>query len=423
MKMHFILLLMLILSSASFAQLPGAGLVAHYNFNRELNKDSTRVYDMSGNRNHGSMLGYLSYTPDRYGVPCSALYFDGSSYVTIPSSKSLKRPQDGLTIAVWFKLAQGADFFKQWITICCKSDHPDETLESPQYRMQATAQTVSINTAFTKRVIPQLKYEVWYFYAYTYDGNKVSVYLDGRYVFEHDYSNPLLPNDMPLEIGRDLPGALEYYYGAMDDLRIYDRALSESELTQLYQDKSEANDPDRCPQPPSQVASISLPPAVQVVPPSTLPDTTPSNPALPLPTTPIVLSSPPADSFAGLPEKILNIPIKYQKTVEVQSQEVTIYPYDNEKEDGDVISVNVNGVWVLDHFEIKNKKPNPSRSSLIKCSLNPGTYNYFISRAWNVGSIPPNTLTVEIDDGVTVQKVLINSDVGLSGGIRIVCKQ
>lgn len=414
MKIHFFFLFFA-LGGTSLAQLPNSGLVAYYNFNLDLKKDSTRLYDMSGNQNHGSILGDVNYTPDRYGVPCSALYFDGNSYVTIPSSKSLKKPQNELTIAVWFKLAGGADFFKQWITICCKSDQPYETLESPQFRMQATAQTVSINTEFTERVTPSLKYEVWYFYAYTYDGTKMNVYLDGRYVFEYDYSGTLLPNDMPLEIGRDLPGALEYYYGAMDDLRIYDRALSESELSQLYQDKSEANAVDRCLPPPQFETSLHAAPYPQ----STTPTPSPLDTSLFNQVSPVL----PVDSFAGLPSTIVDIPIKYQKTVHVQSREVTIYPYDNEKEDGDTVSINVNGVWVRDHYRLKNKKSNPSRDTLIKCSLNSGNYNYFISKAWNVGSIPPNTLTIEIDDGVSIQNVLINSEVGISGGIRIICVQ
>ncbi len=129
------------------------------------------------------------------------------------------------------------------------------------------------------------------------------------------------------------------------------------------------------------------------------------------------------NDFTGLPDKIADIPVKYQKTINVKSREVTIYPFDNEKEDGDIVSININGVWVRDHFTLKLKKASPNQVDLIKCSLNPGDYNYIISRAWNVGSIAPNTLTIKIDDGVSVQEVLINSDVGLSGGIRIVCNK
>lgn len=139
----------------------------------------------------------------------------------------------------------------------------------------------------------------------------------------------------------------------------------------------------------------------------------------------IVLDSltPKSESFYDLPKKIAEIPIKYQKTITVQSSEVTIYPFDNEKEDGDIVSININGVWVRDQFGLKNMKTNPDRDDLIRCSLNPGKNNYFISRAWNVGAIAPNTLTIKIDDGVSVQEVLINSDIGLSGGIRIVCNK
>lgn len=442
MKLFCIFILCTALSvNFIFGQMPTSGLIAHYNFNRDANKDTSRLYDISGNRNHGTILGSIHYTPDRFGVGCSALFFDGQTFISVPTSKSLERPQDAITIAVWFKIANHADFFKQWITICCKSDQTDETSESPQYRMQATAQTVSINTEFTENVIPQLKYEVWYFYAYTYDGSTVKVFLNGRYVFEYNYSGKLNRNNMPLEIGRDLPGTLEYYFGAMDDLRIYDRALSEKELNQLYQDNSEAGDLDRCPNLNTYLTTRATPhktttsaqPTIKVKS-SGLPSTNtdeeqdsllPSSVTPTASSTTVSPSSPsiPGNQFLGLPDTLDNIPINYQEIINVKNINIFIYPYDNEKEDGDIVSININGVWVRDYYELKTKKDNPSRGALIKCSLNPGNYNYFISRAWNLGKIPPNTLTIEINDGVSVQKVTINSEIGLSGGIRINCEK
>lgn len=127
--------------------------------------------------------------------------------------------------------------------------------------------------------------------------------------------------------------------------------------------------------------------------------------------------------FVGLPEKMTEIPINYQKTITVKNREITIYPYDNEKEDGDIVSININGVWVRDKYTLKSKKPNPNENELIKCLLNEGENNYFISRAWNLGTVPPNTLTIKIDDGVSIQEVMINAQLGLSGGIRIVCNK
>jgi hypothetical protein len=407
-----------------FAQsLPRSGLIAHYNFNRDMAKDSSRIFDLSGNQNHGTVMGTVNYATDRFGVPCSALSFDGQSYVTVPSSRSLKKPQRGLSIAVWFRLSKGADFFNQWITICCKSNESGESPENPQYRMQATAQTVSINTEFTERIIPQIKYEVWYFYCYTFDGNKVITYLDGRIFFEMDYNSTLNSNDMPLEIGHDLPGAEEFFLGSMDDLRIFDRALSENEIDLLYQDRLEANAIDRCILPPAIV--VSSPTIIPAPPPTTI-DSSQMNQQQSNPSNTQKPPSPPplTDAYTGLPDSIEEIPIKYQKTVEVKNRQVSIYPYDNEKEDGDIVSININGVWVRDHYELKKKKDPPSNASLIRCSLNPGKYNYLISKAWNKGTIGVNTLTILIDDGSgSPQEVQINSDVGLSGGIRIICKK
>lgn len=385
------------------AQVPNQGLVACYNFNKPINGDSYVVLDQGPYKNHGLVTGNVKYTEDRFGVPCSALWFDGKTYVTVPNSVSLKKPQQEITITVWFKIAEGADFFKQWLTICCKGNQSNETPNCPQYRMQATAQTISINTEFTREVIPQISYNTWYFYAYTFDGNTVRAYLNDRKFFETPYYGYLSPNDMPLEIGRDIPGYEEYFFGAMDDLRIYYRSLSEKEIIMLYNDRTEEKSISRC------FSSHPYSPSPK------LSNTNSNDPA----NVDSILSK--SNKYSGLPDSIEGQPVKYQNIIEVKRREVLIYPYDNEKEDGDVVSININGVWVRDQYEIKNKKTNPPANMLIRCILNPGDNNYLISRAWNVGRIPPNTLTIEINDGFSVQKLTINSDVGLSGGIRIIC--
>ncbi len=49
-----------------------------------------------------------------------------------------------------------------------------------------------------------------------------------------------------MEIGRDVPGNLEYFIGTMDDLRIYERSLSAREINQLYQDDTDEKLPKPC---------------------------------------------------------------------------------------------------------------------------------------------------------------------------------
>lgn len=377
-----------------FAQkVPTSGLIAHYKFDFDPAINSNTVKDYSPNGNDGKIRGGLKYVEDRFSIDCSAMNFDGSGYITVPNSQSLQSPRDAFSAAVWIKLNKGCDFFKEWLTICCKSDLSREADNSPQYRMQATAQTVSINTEFTENFIPPLSYDVWYFYVYTYDGSSVKVYINAKLVFEYPYSGVLEENSMPLEIGRDVPGGLEFYNGVMDDLLLYNRSLSDREIGILFKAMSETqssrcNLPAPAPTQKDNVKTITVP----------------------------------GNKFDDLPKTIGKDAVEYQNEIIVKDTEVSIYPYDNEKEDGDIVSININGVWVRDKYALKNKSPSPSGALLIRCSLIPGESNYLVSKAWNLGSIPPNTLTIEINDGHSVQKVTLNSQIGLSGGIRLNCK-
>jgi hypothetical protein len=384
-------------------KVPTSGLVAYYKFDYEPRLKSKVLKDYSPNGNDGKIVGVMDYVEDRFGVGCSAMNFDGNSYVTVPDSKSLKSPHDAFSVAVWFKLNTGCDLFKEWLTICCKSNQPVESNESPQYRMQATAQTVSINTEFTENFIPPLSYDIWYFYVYTYDGSSVRVFINGKLVFDYPYSGTFTENSMPLEIGRDLPGGTEFYNGVMDDLLVYNRSLSNNEIAGLFSVGSSVQN-SRCDNP----KNIIGPDSTVVV------DTshTPGNKN----------NTGTVKKYDDLPPKIGKDKVEYQNEITVKDTEVTIYPYDNEKEDGDVVSININGVWVRDHYELKNKKIKPQDPLMIRCSLNPGRNNYLVSKAWTLGSIPPNTLTIEVNDGHSVQKITLNSQIGISGGIRLVCE-
>jgi hypothetical protein len=383
-----ILLAWTIISNALSQNSLKEGLIAHYNFNKHHLKDSTKVLDETKS-NNGKIIGNIIYESDRFNNPCGALFFDGDTYVNVRNSKSLQKPTNGITIAVWFKIKKGADFFNQWITICCKSNIYDENESSPQYRMQATAQTISLSSSFTKNVIPQLSYDKWYFYAYTYDGKNVKGYLDGKYFVEESGFGPFKINDMPMEIGRDTPGKMEKFYGTMDDLRIYDRALTENELLGLYTNQEDAVPNDFCAETiKSKKSDVSIK----------------------------------KDSLNTIISQIDTTPVDFQKTVEVKSSDIIIYPFDHNIVDGDIISINVNGNWVKENYEIKGKLDNPPNEALIRVKVLKGQTNFIISKAIHEGKIPLNTLTYMIDDGKTKQYVKVNSKVGLSGGIEIICK-
>ncbi len=478
-------------------QIPSKGLVAYYPFNEG------QTADDSGNRNDGRIVDGVTPTKDRFGNDCSAMQFDGTGYITVPTSRSLESPTDELTLSVWFKLNHGSEYKGlQWVTALCKSDRSKEHDDSPQYRLQATEYTVSLNTDFTEEIQQKWRYNKWYFYVLTYDGMTVKAYQNGNMIFEYYYSKKMDPSGMPLEIGRDLPGALEYFTGVLDDIRIYNRALSEREINLLYKDDSERNKPaDPCGADPSSGHPAPTPPLTRLnrprpTPPAQQPDLTDA-PGYSIPNVPTTVdpqsdptqTTPPAGDNQEDPEVFLNtspqntqtrpnnnghttrpsqnttrppVPstspdnapapqsnttrppvdpnvyegsdvlntakleemviggdtVQFQQTVIVNSPDVYIYAYDHQKIDGDIVSININGYWVVEKFKLDAKKPTLKRHKL---TLLPNVDNYLISKAWNVGRIPPNTLTVEIDDKVNPPvRIPIESEVGKSGAIKII---
>ena len=78
----------------------------------------------------------------------------------------------------------------------------------------------------------------WYFFVEIWNDGNAQVYVNGTKIGEISGGIPVLRNSEPLEIGRDQPGALEYMIGAIDDIRIYNRVLSESEIQELYRENS-----------------------------------------------------------------------------------------------------------------------------------------------------------------------------------------
>ncbi|UPT68636.1 MAG: HYR domain-containing protein [Sphingobacteriales bacterium JAD_PAG50586_3] len=238
-KMFLLTCISILLVQSCIAQ---GGLIAYYPCNGDANDDS-------GNNNTGVLKGGVTTTADRFGNPCGALMFNGSDgYVEVPNSKSLQSPQSSFSLACWVKLEGYQNTSFKWLTLICKGDNTTEKPNNPQYRCQTfqnnSQSTVSINTDFTEYDLDfsshPFKIGQWAFYTLVYNGSVVIEYIDGVKVWEFPYASSLEPNNSSLFIGKDIPGALEFFYGSLDDIRIYNTAINNLKISQLYSDKSGA---------------------------------------------------------------------------------------------------------------------------------------------------------------------------------------
>ena len=78
----------------------------------------------------------------------------------------------------------------------------------------------------------QLVENEWTSIASTYDGDVLKLYINGVLVNEILYSFQLISNDSPLSIGHRHTSVDEYFKGQIDEVSIFDKALTQDEIHQ-----------------------------------------------------------------------------------------------------------------------------------------------------------------------------------------------
>jgi len=225
---------LLFFSLITFGQKP----ILNFSFDNKL------ANDISGNNNNGILIGNITADHDRFGNPCGAMYFDGSTgFIEVPNSKSLSLPSNKFAVTSWFKLDYNKAQTLRGLSLICKGETSIESPSNPHYRTQffqfAKESTVSINSEFTENDLTFDKHlltpGMWHHIAITYNGNNVKFFLNGEKVWEFLYSGKLIPNNSPLLIAKDIPGSTEFLAGSLDDLKIYDQDLTESFINSEFQ--------------------------------------------------------------------------------------------------------------------------------------------------------------------------------------------
>ena len=104
--------------------------------------------------------------------------------------------------------------------------------------------------------------------------------------------------------------------------------------------------------------------------------------------------------------------VKVQNTMQVQSAEINIEVWDHESADGDVLSLQLNGEYILENYYLMQSK------KIITVTLNPGE-NTLVMTAVNQGRYKPCTAAILVDDGRNKQTYILDSDFSESGSLII----
>jgi hypothetical protein len=199
------------------------GLIAHYPFNGN-------AQDASGNDNHGTVVGAVPDT-GADGRPDGAYEFNGQgAYITVPNSASLVSPDSELTMIAWVHPYGWSKVGSQFGPILMKSA---SATNSFQYRLAVSTDGVLASVNDWNNTVHSgtaVVFSEWHAVAVTIDGDAATLYYDGKPVASETVTPLNNTDDRPLEIGRDVPGLVEYFNGRIDDIRIYNRALTPEQV-------------------------------------------------------------------------------------------------------------------------------------------------------------------------------------------------
>jgi uncharacterized protein (TIGR02145 family) len=206
----------------NFITMSSTNLLAYYPFNNN-------VEDESGNGNHGINNGAIP-TYDRFGNANSAMLFNNSY---IDCNNSLLPETGDFTINMWVypdSLAcalWGQYAFNTYGRIFAGIDQPSGKVFF-FHSSDGSVDIATFNPIETKK---------WYMLSFIREGNELKIYLNGS-IQETGSLTPMniLQRKFLIGIQNESYDLDEGFNGIIDDVRIYDGALTQNDLNNLYQE-------------------------------------------------------------------------------------------------------------------------------------------------------------------------------------------
>ena len=219
------------------------GLVAYYSFDGDAS-------DKTGNGNDGVVFG-ASLTNDRFGIANKAYSFDGvDDYIEVPFNQNLNT--DSFTVSIWAKpievMSNRANSQNVASIVTSRDVSPTSGFSIYQFsddkwRGQNGPTGDHWYTTFGTDVI--INNWINIILIHSSDNNITRLFQNGIFVGESNssfYSNKSKP--LRVGAGGTESNSPQYFFpGEIDDLRIYNRAISENEINFLYNTDKPASQP------------------------------------------------------------------------------------------------------------------------------------------------------------------------------------
>lgn len=185
---------------------------------------------------HGILRNGVTFAGGKVG---RAFSFDGvDDYVEVPHHERLNTGEQ-LTIEGWikpFSMGHGRPFLQKRTAtniggFTFETTHSDKGqpanglqfaiwIGGTPYLLQTAANVISVNS--------------WHHVAATYDGINMRIFVDGMEKASFAVSGAIDPTDAPVVMGLNVTNPSFVYHGLIDEMTLYNRALSAQEIAAIY---------------------------------------------------------------------------------------------------------------------------------------------------------------------------------------------
>jgi hypothetical protein len=206
----------------SFGNAELAGLIGWWKFDEN---EGTTAADSSGNGNNGQLQGNPQWQ-SKGGKLGGALEFNGKGdYVKIDNESAFDITGQ-ITISAWVNIASVP---QEWTAIVVKGDSA--------WRMSTDFANNVFHFGLAQNDYLNGKASVgsnqWHHVLSVYDGQKMSIFVDGKLDTSRQRQGAIGTNDFPVCIGENIEITGRFWHGLIDDVRVYNYALSENEIAAL----------------------------------------------------------------------------------------------------------------------------------------------------------------------------------------------
>jgi hypothetical protein len=215
---------------------PSNGLVGYWPFNGNAN-------DETPNGNNGTVNG-ASLTTDRFGNANSAYSFYGlNDFIEIQTSNGQFNSQN-YSISFWYKTNQPgySGFYPRAIISRTNLSNSPSNVYDNYCIFEGGGSTSlnyqGINTPFNSPSgcdwLNSVNDDIWHLLTVTVASNQINTYTDGILNLTSNSPPEINFQNYPIRLGKSIHNYWSEFNGLLDEISIYNRALSQQEITNMY---------------------------------------------------------------------------------------------------------------------------------------------------------------------------------------------